>query len=83
MKAWFVRHRPLFAKIALLLVLHEVIVRTLAGRDVIAVLLAPNPNTPFHWAVLAGLLLVTRLLLLLVVPGFLVWRFTQPAGKNG
>ncbi len=77
MKSWFHRNRWFFIRLAVLIGLHELVLWTLAGRDVTAVLLAPNANTPLPWVFLAGLLLILRLLLLVVAPARLVWRLTR------
>ena len=60
-----------------MILLHELLVLLLCGRDVTAVLLAPNANTPIHWALLALLLLGLRCLLFIVAPARFVWLLTK------
>ena len=79
MKSWFHRHRWFLIRLVVLVGAHELTLWTLAGRDVTAVLLAPNANTPLHWAVLALLLLVLRILLFVIAPARIVWKLTEPS----
>lgn len=78
MKALFLRHRRRLLFAGILIALHQILLWALAGHDVTAVFLAPHENTPVHWAILAGFLLLLRFYLLLILPGWLMWKLTQP-----
>ncbi len=77
MKFWFLLHRGRFLRLALLITLHEIVLWSLTGHDVTSVFLAPHENTPVHWAILAALLILLRLVLILIYPGWLIWKLTS------
>lgn len=77
MKFWFLLHRGRFLRLALLITLHEIVLWSLTGHDVTGVFLAPHANTPIHWAILAALLILLRLVLILIYPGWLIWKLTS------
>lgn len=81
MKTWLHSNRGFLSCLASLVIIHELLLWFLAGRDVLAVLLAPNSMTPLFWAALAVMLLLTRLLLFFAAPACLAWRITEGLSK--
>ena len=77
MKSWFLLHRWRFLRLALLITLHEILLWSLTGHDVTAVFLAPHTTTSVHWAILAVLLILLRLVLIVIYPGWLIWKLTS------
>ena len=77
MKSWFLLHRWRFLRLALLITLHEILLWSLTGHNVTAVFLAPHANIPVHWAILAALLILLRLILIVIYPGWLIWKLTS------
>lgn len=77
LKLWSRKNRGFLTRLVALVVLHELLVWMLCGRDVTAVLLSPNANTPIHWALLAVGVLGLRFLLFVVAPARVVWLLTK------
>jgi hypothetical protein len=78
MKTRFRVHRWRVLRLVGQISLHQFLLWALAGHDVTAVFLSPNENSPVHWTLLAALLILLRLTLLIFIPGWLFWKFTQP-----
>ena len=77
LKLWIRKQRGFLIRLVSLITLHELLVWMLCGRDVTAVLLSPNANTPIHWALLAVGVLGLRFLLFVVAPARVVWLLTK------
>ena len=76
------RFRGFLIRLGFVLLLHETLIWLLCGRDVTAVLLAPNADTPVQWALVAVVLLFLRFLLLVVAPARFIWLLTKPQRKR-
>lgn len=77
---------------AVILVLHFVLIRALAGSDVVATILSAGPHAPAGCLAAAGFFLLVRTAAVLLLPGIVLSRLVglllldwsrEPAGANG
>ena len=66
-------------EIAALVVIHAVMIRALAASGTVAVIFAAGPHAPKSALVAAGVFLLSRLILYLLLPGFVLARIGMAA----
>jgi hypothetical protein len=59
-------------QISVILIVHAVLVRVLAGTDIVATILSAGPHAPTGHLLIAAVFVVARLLALLLLPGIIL-----------